>query len=194
MSITDGKREKEKLKMKAKCITFFIVAIIILLGVGIGLPKNAEHTEYLRIHIRAESNSQSDQAIKYKVKDAVVEYLTPFIAECDTFEKAKSLISIRLNDIEKVADKVLKSAGFNYKSKASVKKEEFPTRFYGQLELKKGFYNALIIELGSAKGDNWWCVVYPPLCFTDGTIGGYVYKSKISAIIEDFFNKEKKGK
>ena len=177
--------------MKKGCISFLIVAIIILSAVGLGLNSQSTTTEYLRIHIRADSNSAVDQAVKYKVKDAVVEFLTPYIAECDTKDKAEKMLNDRLSDVERVADRVLKENGFSYKSTAGIKKEEFPTRIYGQLELKKGFYDALIINLGSGKGDNWWCVVYPPLCFTESGFCGYVYRSKIYDIINDFFNKEK---
>jgi stage II sporulation protein R len=176
--------------MKKICISLLIVAIIILSGIGLSIKKDVTHTEYLRIHVRAQSNDATDQAVKYKVKDAVIEYLTPFIAECDTKEKAQSLLTSRLTAIEAVADRVLKENGFSYTSKASVKKENFPTRVYGDLELESGIYDALILELGSGKGDNWWCVVYPPLCFT-GQGTSYVYKSKISEIIGSFFNKEK---
>ena len=177
--------------MKKCCISFLIVAIIILSGVGITLSENATQTEYLRIHIRADSNSAVDQAVKYKVKDAVVEFLTPFIAECDTKAKAERMLNEKLADVERVADTILEQNGFSYTSKAGIKKEEFPTRIYGQVELEKGFYDALIINLGSGKGDNWWCVVYPPLCFTESGLSGYVYRSKILDIINDFFNKEK---
>ena len=176
--------------MKKFCISFLIIGIIFLSVTGIGLTFNEPQTEYLRIHIRADSNLNEAQAVKYKVKDAVVEFLTPYIAQCDTKSKAEQMLKKTLTSIEKVADSVLMENGFNYKAKASVKNEKFPTRIYGGLELESGFYDALIIELGSGKGDNWWCVVYPPLCFTGGS-GGYVYKSKILDIIDHFFNKEK---
>lgn len=178
--------------MKKACISFLIVAIIILSGIGLLSFQTQTQTEYVRIHIRANSNSQVDQAVKYAVKDAVVEYLTPFIAECDTKSKAENLLKDRLNQIERVANSVLSENGFDYTSKASVKNEKFPTRIYQGVQLDGGFYDALIIELGSGKGDNWWCVVYPPLCFTAETGIGYVYRSKILDVINDFFNKEKK--
>ena len=79
--------------MKNMCITFLCLTIIILTGIGIGLNSTDTETEYLRIHVRANSNSELDQGVKYKVRDAVVEYLTPFIAECDTREKAKTLLT-----------------------------------------------------------------------------------------------------
>ena len=175
--------------MKKYCISFLIVGIIILSVMGINLTSTNQHTEYLRIHIRADSNLPEAQAVKYKVKDAVVQFLTPYVAECDTKKKAEKLLADNLDKIESVADRVLAENGYSYKSKASVKNECFPTRVYGGFQLESGFYDALIIELGSGLGDNWWCVVYPPLCFTDGG-SGYVYRSKIINIINEFFNKE----
>ena len=192
MSINLSLNRRGKKKMKKFCISFLIVAIIILSVIGLYLPKNQPQTEYLRIHVRANSNSDVDQKIKYAVKDAVVSYLTPYIAECDTKEKAKTLLSNRLNEIERVADGVLKNNGFDYRSNADVRNEKFPTRVYSDLELKSGYYDALILELGSGEGDNWWCVVYPPLCFT-GEESGFVYRSKIKDVIDEFFRKEKKA-
>ncbi len=171
--------------MKKACISFLGLAIIILSGIAFFLPQPQVEKEYLRIHVRANSNTQVDQTVKYAVKDEVVKYLTPFIAECDTKQKAKTLLQKNLSGIEAVANKVLKGAGFNYKAHAKVKKEQFPTRVYGDLELKSGIYEALILELGEGVGDNWWCVVYPPLCFTGE--GNVVYKSKILDIISDYF-------
>ncbi len=178
--------------MKKFCISFFILAIIILSAIGLNLEKNGVTKEYLRIHVRAHSNLEEDQSVKYLVKDAVVEYLTPFIAECDTKKKAERMLKEKLSQIERVANQVLKANGKDYLSKASVREELFPTRVYKNLCLENGFYDALILNLGSGEGDNWWCVVYPPLCFTgEGT--SYVYKSKIKEIIDGFFyNQEKK--
>ena len=101
------------------------------------------------------------------------------------------MVKQNLNNIEKVADNALKQNGANYSSQAIVKNEKFPTRVYGELTLQTGYYDALIINLGSGSGENWWCVVYPPLCFVESN-ANYVYKSKIYQIINDFFkNKEK---
>lgn len=175
--------------MKKACISFLIIAIIVLSGIGLLSFKEQPHKEYLRIHIRANSNLAEDQQVKYVVKDKIVEYLTPFISDCNTKQKAETFLEDNLKGIEQVALAVLRQNGFNYSVKASVKREEFPTRVYDGVCLESGFYDALIIELGSGKGDNWWCVVYPPLCFTGGV--SLVYRSKILDIINDFFNKEK---
>ena len=177
--------------MKKACISFLIIAIIVLSGIGLSSYQGGQKTEYLRIHIRANSNLSVDQQVKYLVKDKVVDFLTPYIAECDTKQKAQYMLNDNLKNIESVALSVLKANGFTYSVKASVKNEKFPTRYYENLCLESGFYDALILELGKAQGDNWWCVVYPPLCFT-GEGQNYKYKSKILDIIFDFFNKEKR--
>lgn len=181
--------------MKKFCISLFLLSIILLtliLGwMGTSSAKNTETVEYLRLHIRADSNSEEDQAVKYKVRDEVVKFLTPEVAMCDTREKAEKMLKGNLKNIEKVADKVLKENGFDYTSKAEIKWEEFPTRIYDGITLEAGVYRSLIINLGSGSGNNWWCVVYPPLCFTDGG-GNVTYRSKIYDIINDFKNKIKK--
>ena len=172
--------------MKALCITFLTCAIILLSVIGIYPAEKPIYTEYLRIHIRANSNLCSDQEVKYKVKEKLVDYLTPILSECKTKERAEMEISNRISDIENIANEVLTTFGYSYDSKAYINQELFPTRTYENLTLESGFYDALIVELGEGKGDNWWCVVYPPLCFI-GEGSGYVYKSKIMEIINNFF-------
>ena len=166
-----------------------LVAVIAVIGTVI-LVKNMGNTaqadtDYLRIHVRANSNSEIDQSIKYTVKDEVVKFITPYAAQCVDKDKAIEIISGILPQIEEVCDRVLAEHGFSYKSKASVRAEEFPTRVYGDLTLESGLYDALIIELGSGTGDNWWCVIYPPLCFTSGT-ADVKYRSAIWDIINKF--------
>ncbi len=173
--------------MKKLCISFLIIGIITLSAVIFLTPETK--TEYLRLHIRANSNEQVDQNVKYLVKGAVVEYLTPFISTCDTKEKAERMLKENLSGIERVADMVLRENGFSYSSKASVKRENFPTRVYDGVTLEEGFYDALIINLGEGVGDNWWCVVYPPLCFVGSGNGNFKYKSKIIEIIDEWKSK-----
>ena len=173
-----------------KKFVVLILAIFAVIGT-VALVKNADTSaqadaDYLRIHVRANSNSQTDQSIKYIVKDEVVRFITPYASECVDKGTAIKIISKILPQIEEVCDRVLKENGFSYKSRASVRAEEFPTRVYGDLTLECGIYDALIIELGSGTGDNWWCVIYPPLCFTSGT-ADVKYRSAIWDIINKFF-------
>ena len=171
--------------MKNACIFLLAAAIIIMSAAGLMGKTETAKTEYLRIHIRANSNEETDQSVKYEVKNKIVAFLTPLLTECDTKEKAEKVIKENLGSIEKVADEALKARGYAYASKAKINNELFPTRVYESLTLDSGYYDALIIELGEGAGDNWWCVVYPPLCFVGS--GNYVYRSKIKSIIDDFF-------
>lgn len=153
---------------------------------GTGVQSEINTENYLRVHIRANSNSDADQAVKYKVRDRVVAFLTPTVAECRTKEQAMQKIGEKLTEAAQVADAVLRENGYAYGARASLREEEFPTRVYEDLTLAAGVYDALIIELGAGAGDNWWCVVYPPLCFAGGT-QNIVYKSKIAEIIRGFY-------
>ena len=107
--------------MKKVCISFALLTIIILTIAAFGIPTGTP--EYLRIHIRANSNGEVDQAVKYRVKTAVVDYLTPCIAECDTKQKAMEQVKKHLSGIEETADAVLAANGFSYRSRASVRQE-----------------------------------------------------------------------
>jgi len=178
--------------MKKIVIIGLLVAVIAGIALAFAGGKKEitqdENAAYLRIHIRANSNSAEDQTVKYKVRDEVVEFLTPIVAECGSKEEAVKKIGENLNGAEKVAEKVLKENGFYYGAKAQIRREEFPTRVYEGATLEAGVYDALIMELGTGTGDNWWCVVYPPLCFGGGNCE-IVYKSKIKEIIDRFFKK-----
>lgn len=139
-------------------------------------------SDYLRIHIRANSNSEIDQNIKYLIKDTIVEYMTPLLVDCVDKDDVINIINTYKNNIKQLIDNILQDNGFNYKSSLSIKNEFFPTRVYDDVTLKADYYDALIINLGSGEGDNWWCVMYPNLCFNEPN--NVVYKSKIKEIIE----------
>lgn len=176
--------------MKKICIIFLALFIITLTAVGFSDGKTARNTanadEYLRIHIRADSNEKEAQAVKYLVRDGVVAYLTPLVAGFSTKRDALDGIQAHLEEISAVATAVLLENGFSYGAKAGLKQEVFPTRVYDGYTLPSGEYSALILTLGEGEGDNWWCVVYPPLCFTGGQTA-VVYKSKIREIIRRFY-------
>ena len=187
--------------MKKVCIIFLLSIIISLTAVGFSnkLPTlltrkaneggryavNCENS-YLRMHIRADSNENEAQEVKYFVRDLLVEYLTPLVAEYDTAQKALDGVQGHLQEIAKVADEALKTRGFAYGVTAEVSVEYFPTRVYKEYTLPAGEYTALIVRLGRGEGDNWWCVVYPPLCFASPSGEQVIYKSKIKEIIDKF--------
>ena len=185
--------------MKKVCIIFLLSIIISLTAVGCQTVQkdggmyalNGINTQYLRMHIRADSNETADQKVKYAVRDALVEYLTPIVAECPTRNEALQAVNANVFNLQTLANGVLQSSGFAYTANVKLCIEQFPTRTYGEYTLPAGEYTALIVELGRAGGDNWWCVIYPPLCFVGEPTSGnnIVYKSKILEIIQRFQSK-----
>ncbi|MDD2445273.1 MAG: stage II sporulation protein R [Clostridia bacterium] len=166
-----------------------ILSVFVMGGILVfSSPQELINNDYLRIHIRANSNSDLDQNVKYQVKDAIVDTLIPLLSNCDSSGKSYNILEQNLYKLEGVANTVLMKNNLLYSCKAKLNNENFPTRNYGSLTLESGFYNALILELGQATGDNWWCVVYPPLCFVNGSTSVNVYKSRILEIINSFFN------
>lgn len=167
-----------------------LFAILLIIFCGFGLCAcGVEEEDILRIHIRANSNSEVDQGVKYKVRDSVIDFITPLIAECNNCDEVKYVLGENLDNIAAVADGVLQSNGFEYVSRASIRNEYFPTRSYGDNVYPADYYDALIVELGTGTGDNWWCVAYPPLCFVGDNVGGnaFRYKSKLVELINKYF-------
>lgn len=173
---------------------FIILVSVVLVGIIlVGLTNNVDRqvkeNDYLRIHIRANSNEKIDQEIKYEVKNAIVDFLSPYVANLTSVSESKRVVSKKLSEIENVANETLTDKGFNYNATVSLRSEYFPDRSYDDYFLKEGIYDALIVELGSGKGNNWWCVVFPPLCFVNAEETSdekIEYKSKLVEIINNF--------
>ena len=164
--------------MKAVAIVI-ICLVLIIAGIYAVKASNkpSDESTYLRIHIRANSNDSIDQSVKYKVKENIVEFMTPALEGVKSKAEAMEILQNNIVAMKKVADSTLEQNGYGYKSRVSLRKEEFPARTYGDLTLDSGVYDALIIELGSGEGDNWWCVVFPPLCFVSQDTDNIEYKS-----------------
>ncbi len=175
-------------------IVLIIISFLVLVGLLVfsqtGSNQSVQTSDYLRIHIRANSNSIDDQKVKYEIKDEVVKSLIPLLSDAKSKQQSIEIIRENLKLVESVANEVLKENGFLYTSQASIKNEYFPTRTYDTLTLESDFYDALILNLGTGQGDNWWCVAYPPMCFVAGADGSteVVYKSKLVEIVKKFFN------
>lgn len=145
----------------------------------------------LRFHVIANSDSEEDQAVKLKVKEHVLSLLSPTLSYAADKEEAKRLVESRMDDIMTAAQDTLRENGFSYSVRASVTQCEFPVKTYGDLTFPAGTYEALRIVLGDGKGKNWWCVMYPPLCFVDASFGTVPEDSKkqLSGLLtEDTFD------
>ncbi|MEH7095964.1 stage II sporulation protein R [Neobacillus vireti] len=127
--------------------------------------------EAIRLRILANSDFEQDQAIKRKVRDAVNAQITLWVQDLTSMNEAKKVINSKLPEIQDIAEKVVHEQGSNQSVKVEFGKVQFPTKLYGQYLYPAGEYQAILITLGKGEGANWWCVLYPPLCFLDFSNG-----------------------
>lgn len=124
-----------------------------------------------RLHIIANSDSKEDQNLKLLVRDNVLSYMKEIASDVSSKEEAIELINSHLDDFYKVARETILNEGYNYDVSLEVGKFDFPTKVYGDISLPSGMYDALRIKIGESAGHNWWCVMFPTLCFVDVSSG-----------------------
>ena len=158
-----------------KRILFFIILFSLYIFIScyfyavnnsIGLEDNI-----FRLHIIANSDSEEDQYLKYKVRDNIISYMNKLCKNSSSKEETIEIAQNHINDFKQIADKTISDNNFNYTSTVEIGNYEFPTKYYGDITLPSGNYDALEIKLGNSSGKNWWCVLYPSLCFVDVSSG-----------------------
>lgn len=135
-------------------------------------------SELLRFHVIANSDSTDDQTVKMKVKEAVIAYLNPYLKDVKEKSEAMNIIKEQLENITEIANNILIDNGFSYTASSELSTSTFPVKVYGDITLPPGEYDALRIELGKAEGKNWWCIMFPQLCFVDVTYNVVPEESK----------------
>lgn len=128
-------------------------------------------TKIIRFHVIAHSDSQEDQSLKMKVKEAVLKYISPILSNSKDITETRKLLTDNTDAIVSIAQDTIIQNGYNYTVKASLTNCYFPTKTYGDVTFPPGDYEAYKIEIGNSCGSNWWCVMYPPLCFIDASHG-----------------------
>ena len=157
----------------------YILVLSMATMAGLMTPKtnetNAEvqviPSEAIRLRILANSNHESDQELKRKIRDEVNQEINVWVAELTSVEEAREVISSRLDEIESIAQEVMERENNVQEVDVSFGKTVFPTKLYGQYLYPAGEYEAIKISLGAGEGENWWCVLFPPLCFLDFNSG-----------------------
>ncbi len=184
---------KTKYITKKRLFTALVIAAVALLTLCACDVKNVSRQEIadscIRIHIRANSNCDADQTVKLAVRDGITAYLETALVGCSDKKQAFSVLEREKGNLIKIADGTLAENGFEYKSSIRIDNEYFPVRNYDGYEFPEGNYDAVVINLGSGSGDNWWCVAFPPLCFVPDTQEGekIVYKSWIKELLDKIF-------
>ena len=141
-----------------------------------------------RLHVIANSDSDEDQALKYKVRDAILDYMDDITANCTSKEEVISLANDHKEEMCNVAKETISANGYDYDVSIEIGNFEFPTKQYGDISLPAGYYDAVRVKIGEASGQNWWCVMFPPLCFVDVTSGVVPNESK--EIIKENLNND----
>lgn len=166
--------------MKCFLLKLMMISSIVLLGF---VPVNACQREIankvLRFHVIANSDTLKDQHLKLKVRDGVIKYLSEEIKYCDCVESCKKVIEARLEEIQSEARSIIKAHGYNYSVDVFLLEKYFPEKKYGEMTFPRGYYEALTIEIGSGTGRNWWCVLFPNLCFSDAVTARVSDDSKV---------------
>lgn len=148
----------------------FVTCCTALWAAGAAHPTDLQRAvrsgELLRIHILAHDDSDAQQAVKLKVRDAILEAFSPALTGVESAQQAVLLVQRSLPLAQQVAQRTVREQGYDYPVRVQFGAYEFPDRVYGGQLVPAGTYTALRIELGDAAGRNWWCVMYPPLCFS----------------------------
>ena len=131
-----------------------------------------------RLHVIANSDNKLDQDLKYIVRDNLLNYMNKICANCKSKEEAISIVQENKETFRQIALDTIKENGYSYDVNINIGNFEFPTKTYGDISLPSGNYDALRVEIGKAQGQNWWCVMFPPLCFVDVTSGVVPQESK----------------
>lgn len=163
--------------MKKKLIFIFTIIILLFIYVFLLSVNYVKAVSYnlsdsvLRLHIIANSNSIDDQNLKLKVRDNIIKYMNTLTSDCSNKSDVISIVSNNLDNFKNIALNTIKENGYNYNVDIKLGNFYFPTKSYGDISFPSGYYDALKIEIGEAVGQNWWCVLFPPLCFVNSTTG-----------------------
>lgn len=149
---------------------YIIIGAIIFLYIwttilGNDLLQPSIASKILRFHVIANSDSECDQAVKAEVRDAVGVYLQPLLEDAESLEETKQIVGQNIREVEEISQKTLQENGYNYPVTARITTTDFPEKTYGSYTFPKGEYEALQIIIGEGEGKNWWCVLYPNMCF-----------------------------
>lgn len=166
---------------KVIALVLSFVGIIVLFS---GYNKNvqAEETQesmsskIIRFHVLANSDSEEDQALKLKVRDQVLRYIAPKLKESKSKEQSRNILISEEEKVKNICLKTIRDNGYDYGVDIELNKQNFPVKTYGNIVLPQGEYEAYRILIGNGEGQNWWCVMFPPLCFVDISKGEPAYE------------------
>lgn len=177
-------------KLKNAILLIFLLFLYVFISAQSYVTAVSENLSdaVFRLHVLANSDSDADQALKIKVRDELLKYMNSISPNCSTKAEAISVAEAHKEEFQKIAEDTIKENGYDYSVKINIGNFYFPTKNYGDISLPAGFYDALRVEIGEAKGQNWWCVMFPSLCFIDVSSG--VVDDEAKENLEDNLDQE----
>lgn len=167
---------------KFKMIIILSILLFIYITIcAISYAKNVSadiSKSVFRLHVIANSDSEEDQNLKYKVRDNLLSYMNNICKDCKTKEEALKIVERNKETFKNIAINTIRENGYSYDVSIEIGNFDFPTKYYGDISLPAGYYDALRVKIGKAEGKNWWCVMFPPLCFIDISSGVVPEESK----------------
>ena len=157
-----------------KVVIGLLLVLMLLIASNVHREQNIQQgisEKILRFHVLANSDSDEDQDVKLKVRDGVGVYVEKLLAQSDSRKETEQILNDNMDEIIDRANEILNENGMKYQATARIAQVEFPDKTYGRYTFPAGNYRALQIKLGKAAGHNWWCVLYPSLCFIEDTYG-----------------------
>ena len=160
-------------KVKNSLILLFLLFLYIFISAFSYVNAVSEDItqSVFRLHVIANSDSEEDQNLKYKVRDALLEYMNSLCKDISKKDDAIILAKSHTKEFQEIAEKVISQNGYSYSVHVEIGNFSFPTKNYGDVLLPAGYYDALRVKIGDANGKNWWCVMFPPLCFVNVSSG-----------------------
>lgn len=163
------------MKRKIKYILMLLSLLFCFIFISISSYANTVSQNlsdnFFRLHILANSNSEEDQNLKLKIRDKIIEYMSNQDFSNLSKDEVIENVKINLNKYQEIAEKTIEEAGYDYPVTLEIGNFYFPTKLYANISLPAGSYDALRIKIGEAEGQNWWCSLFPPLCFVDISSG-----------------------
>ena len=167
LSIICSKKVKNSLIL---LILLFLYVSICAFSYVSAVSTNIENSVF-RLHVIANSDLDYDQKLKYKVRDSLIDYMNNLCRDVKNKEEAIEIAKNHTDDFKKIAEETINQNGFNYPVTVEIGNFDFPTKNYGDISFPAGYYDALRVKIGKAEGQNWWCVMFPPLCFVNVSSG-----------------------
>ena len=182
--------------IKARLVILILSLIAIISIMSISIKSEAYKIDnisesykekLIRFHVISNSDTEEDQELKLKVRDKVISYLQPKLENSSSIEESEKIITNEYDNLQEISRETILDNGYDYDVKVGIEYSNFPTKQYSNVVLPAGEYKALKVVIGEGKGKNWWCVMFPPLCFVDEE-NGVIDKStddKLQSVLDE---------